>query len=156
MSAPEDMSTRETLTEALKTALKAQNKIEIATLRLILAAIKDKEIAARTASTEFGESDMSALLGKMIRQRQESAASYEAAQRPELAANERAEIEVIRRFLPPQMAESDIMAAVQKVIGELQASSLKDMGKVMGALKQRYAGQMDFSHASCLVKKQLA
>lgn len=151
------MGTRDELTDALKKALKAQNKIEISTLRLVLAAIKDREIALRSAgSGELADEDLAALLGKMIRQRQESATAYDAAQRPELAATERAEITVIRRFLPPQMEESDIIQAVQTVIGELQASSLKDMGKVMGALKQRYAGQMDFSHASCLVKKRLA
>ena len=154
------MGTREDIADALKQALKAQNKTEISTLRLILAAVKDREIAARSegaaGDAAKDEDAMPALLGKMIRQRRESAASYDAAQRPELAANERAEIDVIRRFLTPQMEESDIMTAVQTVIGELQASSLKDMGRVMGALKQRYAGKMDFSHASCLVKKSLA
>ncbi len=154
------MGTREDIAEALKLALKAQNKVEISTLRLILAAVKDRDIAARSsgAGADGGDEsgDMASLLGKMIRQRRESADAYDAAQRPELAAQERAEIEVIRRFLPPQMEESDMIAAVQTVIGELQANSLKDMGKVMGALKQRYAGKMDFSHASCLVKKSLA
>ena len=148
---------QERFTEALKTAVKAQDKIRVSTLRLILAAIKDRDIAARSADNGDGVSDDQILeiLAKMVKQRQEAATTYEEAGRLELAEQERAEIVVIEEFLPAQLGDEDIAAAVNEAIAETGAASLKDMGKVMGALKGKYAGQMDFGKAGGLVKKQL-
>ena len=148
---------QERFTEALKTAVKAQDKIRVSTLRLILAAIKDRDIAARSADNGDGVSDDQILeiLAKMVKQRQEAATTYEEAGRLELAEQERAEIVVIEEFLPAQLGNEDIAAAVNEAIAETGAASLKDMGKVMGVLKGKYAGQMDFGKAGGLVKKQL-
>ena len=143
--------------EALKAAVKNQDKVRISTLRLITAAIKDRDIAARTADNRDGVSDDEILeiLAKMVKQRQESAATYEQAGRLELAEQERSEIIVIEEFMPRQLDEEEMAAAVTAVIEAQAASSLKDMGKVMGALKSQYAGQMDFGKAGALVKQKL-
>lgn len=148
---------QERFTEALKDAVKSQDKIRVSTLRLITAAIKDRDIAARSADNGAGVSDEQILeiLAKMVKQRQEAAATYEEAGRLELAEQERAEITIIEEFLPTQLSEAEIEVAVAEAIAELDASSLKDMGKVMGALKSKYAGQMDFGKAGGLVKQRL-
>ena len=148
---------QEQFSEALKAAVKNQDKVRISTLRLITAAIKDRDIAARTADNRDGVSDDEILeiLAKIVKQRQESAATYEQAGRLELAEQERSEIIVIEEFMPRQLDEEEMAAAVTAVIEAQAASSLKDMGKVMGALKSQYAGQMDFGKAGALVKQKL-
>ena len=149
---------QERFTEALKEAVKSQDKIRISTLRLITAAIKDRDIAARGADRGEGASDEQVLeiLAKMVKQRQEAAATYEEAGRLELAEQERAEILVIEEFLPAQLSDDEIQNAVNEAIAQTAAASLKDMGKVMGVLKGKYAGQMDFGKAGGLVKQQLS
>lgn len=148
---------QERFNEALKEALKSQDKIRVSTLRLITAAIKDRDIAARSADSGDGVTDEQVLeiLVKMVKQRQEAASTYEEAGRLELAEQERAEITVIEEFLPAQLSDDEIAAAVDAAIAEIGAETLKDMGKVMGALKGKYAGQMDFGKAGGLVKGKL-
>ena len=148
---------QEELSEALKAAVKSQDKIRISTLRLMTAAIKDRDIAARTADNRDGVSsdEILQILAKMVKQRQEAATTYEEAGRLELAEQERSEIAVIEEFMPRQLDAEAISAAVDAVIAQLGAESLKDMGKVMGALKGQYAGQMDFGKAGALVKAKL-
>ena len=149
---------RQKIDAALKAAMKARNdKVRVSTLRLINAAIKDRDIAARSEDRCEGVSDdeILAILTKMVKQREESSETYEKACRPDLAEQERAEIEVIREFMPRQLSESEIENAVTDVIKELDASGLKDMGKCMGALKQRYQGAMDFGQAGAMMKKAL-
>lgn len=149
---------RNSLNEALKTALKSQEKCEISTLRLILAALKDRDIAARSDGDGegIGEDEILEMLNKMVRQRRDSAEVYRGNGRPELADKEEREIEVVRRFLPRPLNDDEMQGAIGDVIGELEAQTIKDMGKVMGTLKQRFAGRMDFGKASALVKEQLA
>lgn len=150
---------REQIDTALKTAMKAQDdKLRVATLRLINAAIKDRDIAARADDRCNGVSDEEILqiLAKMVKQREESADAYDKGCRPELAEQERAEIEVIRSFLPRQLSEDEIRSAVSDVIAEYEASGLKDMGKCMGALKERYTGAMDFGRAGKFMKESLS
>lgn len=147
---------RQELTEALKTALKARDARAVSTLRLILAALKDRDIAARPAKTDgIDEAEIGELLNKMVRQRRQSITLYEQGNRLDLAQQEAEEIAVIERFLPKQLSEADASAAIDTTIKELGAGSIKDMGKVMAALKARYAGQMDFGRASALVKQKL-
>ena len=148
---------REAINGALKEATKAQQKRRMATLRLMTAAIKDRGIQNRTAGKgdEVEETEVMEILAKMIKQRRESADTYEGAGRLELAEQEREEIVIIEEFLPKQLSEEDVVAAVGEVISELGAEGLKDMGRTMGALKERYAGQMDFGKASALVKEKL-
>ena len=148
---------QERIAEALKTAVKNQDKVRVSTLRLIVAAIKDRTIAARTADNGDGITDAQIMdiLAKMVKQRQEAATTYEGAGRLELAEQERAEIGVIEEFLPRRLDADEMALAVQQAIEEMEAASLKDMGKVMGALKGRYAGQMDFGQAGALVKEKL-
>ena len=153
------MSLREQLNDAMKEAMKAKDTKRLATLRLMLAALKDRDIAARTETSRelLGDDEILGLLAKMIKQREESAAAYDAGNRPELAAGEREEIAIIRSFMPAQMDEAgDEGRRRQAVIAELGAASIKDMGKVMAALKERYAGQMDFAKASGTVKELLS
>ncbi len=147
---------RETITAALKLATKAQDKRRISTLRLMSAAIKDRDIAARTAGKgEATEAELLDLLAKMIKQREESEKIYADAGRAELAKQEAEEIVIIREFLPQQLSDSEMEAAIAETIAKTAASSVKDMGKVMAELKARYAGQMDFARASALVKAKL-
>jgi uncharacterized protein YqeY len=152
------MSLRAQLTDAMKEAMKAKDTKRLSTVRLILAALKDRDIAARSETNKelVGDDDILTLLAKMIKQREESAIAFDAGNRPELAANERGEIAVIRTFMPAQMDEAAMKAAVAKVIAESGAASIKDMGKVMAVLKERYAGQMDFSKASAATKDALS
>ncbi len=152
------MSLRATLNDAMKEAMKAKDAKRLATVRLMLAALKDRDIAARSETSRelLGDDEILTLLAKMIKQREESATAYDAGNRPELAAGEREEIAIIRGFMPKQMDEAEAAAAIKAVIAELGASSIKDMGKVMAALKERYAGQMDFSKASAATKAALS
>jgi len=147
---------RETITAALKLATKAQDKRRVSTLRLVSAAIKDRDIAARTAGKgEATDAELLELFAKMIKQREESEKIYREAGRAELATQEAEEIAIIREFLPAQLLDADAQKAIADAIAETGASSVKDMGKVMAALKARYAGQMDFAKASALVKAKL-
>ena len=146
---------RARLNEDLKAAMKA--KAATATLRLILAALKDRDIAARSKGNTEGIDDTEILqmMQTMIKQRQESIAHYEQGGRCELADREADEIKIIEGFLPAQLNENDMASAVKNIIAELGATGVKDMGRTMGALKQRYAGQMDFGKASAIVKQAL-
>ena len=147
---------RERLTEAMKAAMKAGEKRRLATVRMIQAALKDKDIEARGAGRgQASDEEILGLLQKMIKQRQESAGIYEQAGRAELAAQEREEIEIISSYLPKQMDETETRQAIEAAIAETGAASMKDMGKVIGALRGKYAGQMDFAKASALVKEML-
>lgn len=144
---------RDEINEALKAAVKSQDKRSMATLRLVNAAIKDRDIAARTSGKDcVGDDDIRQILAKMIRQREESAATYTDAGRPELAAQEREEIEIIQRFLPRQLSEEEIRSACASVVKEIGAAGLRDMGRTMATLKERYPGQLDFGRASAVVK----
>jgi uncharacterized protein YqeY len=150
------MSLRERFGEEMKVAMKAGDKPRLAAIRLVQAALKDKDIELRGAGKgPASDDDILALLQKMIKQRQESLAIYEGAGRAELAAQERAEAEVIASFLPKQMDASETRAAIEAAIAEAGAASIKDMGKVIGLLRGKYAGRMDFSHASGVVKELL-
>lgn len=148
---------RTRLSDALKDAMKAKEALATSTLRLILAALKDRDIAERTKGNGEGVGDDAILemLQKMVRQRHESIEMYTKGGRPELAKREGEEIEVIERFLPRQMDETDMRAAIEAAIGELGAASVKDMGRVMAVLKERYPGRMDFGKASGIVKEAL-
>ena len=147
---------RENFTAELKTAMKAGDKRRVDTIRMINAALKDKDIEARTSGKEVTEDDILALLQKLVKSRQESMAIYEANARPELAAQEREEIAIISTFLPQPLSEAEVAEAVKAAIAETGASSIKDMGKVVAALKAAHAGKMDFSKVSGLVKAALA
>jgi uncharacterized protein len=148
---------REEINTALKSAMKARDERRVSTLRLVSAAIKNAEIEAQMRGrASLADDDLRALLQKMIKQGQESVDIYDKAGRTELADRERGEIEVISGFLPQQMSELEVKEAVSKTISELGARTLKDMGKVMGGLKEGYAGRMDFGKASALVKQALA
>ena len=148
---------RERFTAAMKEALKAGDKRRLATVRLIQAALKDKDIEARGAGKgEASEEEILGLLQKMIKQRQESAAIYEGAGRAELAAQEREEAEIVGSFLPRQLDEAETRAAIEAAIAETGAAGPKDMGRVIGALRTKYAGRMDFGKASGLAKGMLA
>ena len=152
------MSLRQQLNDAMKEAMKAKDAKRLATVRLVLAALKDRDIAARTETSKdlVGDDDILTLLAKMIKQREESATAFDAGNRPEMAAGEREEIAVIRTFMPAQMDDAAMKAAVAAVIAEAGATSIKDMGKVMAVLKEKYAGQMDFSKASAATKDALS
>ena len=148
---------RTRISEALKTAMKAKEPHIVATVRLIMAALKDRDIAARSKGNSDGVSDdeILSMLQSMIKQRRESIEMYEKGGRAELAEQESGEIGIIETFLPEQMDEAAVKAAIEEIVQETGASSLKDMGKVMGLLKENFAGQMDFSKASALVKAKL-
>jgi len=148
---------REQFTDALKTAMKKQDKRKTSTLRLILAAIKDRDIASRSEDRDgVSDSEILDILARMIKQRRESVVTYEEAGRLELAAQEQEEIDIISTFLPKQLDDDEIDAAVTATLKEIDAAGLKDMGRAMAALKDRYAGQMDFSKASAMVKSKLS
>jgi uncharacterized protein YqeY len=151
------MGLRERINDSVKDAMKAKDQKRLGTLRLINAAIKDRDIAARTEASRdlLSDDDLLGLLAKMIKQREDSIAAYKAGNRADLVQNEEDEIAVIRGFMPKQMTDEDAQAAITQVIGEVGAASIKDMGKVMNALKERYAGQMDFGKASGTVKTLL-
>lgn len=147
---------RDQFSTALKEAMKAGDKRRIATVRLITAALKDRDIEARGAGKEaISDEEIMALLQKMVRQRQESVTIYEGAGRTDLAEQEKEEIAVINNFLPKAMDADEAREAIKAVIAELGASSLRDMGKVVGALKERFPGRLDFGKVSPLVKELL-
>ena len=149
---------RDRLKDALKEAMKAKDEVGLRTLRLILAALKDRDIAARPSGNSDGidEDEILGMLQSMIKQRHDSIEMYNQGSRDDLVAGEAAEIAVITQFLPQQLSDDEVAAAVATIIAETGAESIKDMGKVMGALKSRYAGQMDFGKAGQMVKATLA
>lgn len=150
-------SLRERFMPDMKEAMKAGEKEKVAAIRLIIAALKEKDIEARGAGKgEATDEEVLGLLQKMIKQRQESISIYEANGRPELAAGEKAEVDVISAYLPKQMSEDEVKAAISAAVTESGAASVKDMGKVIAILRANYAGQMDFGKASGLVKAALA
>jgi len=148
---------RQHFNEALKTAMLGKDSRTVSTVRLIVAALKDRDIAARSRGVTDGIPDEEVLqmLQQMVKQRRESITLYEQGNRLDLAQQETEEIDIISRFLPKQMSEAETTEAVKSVIGEIEAKSLKDMGRVMAVLKERFAGTMDFTKASSLVKGQL-
>ena len=148
---------RDVITNALKDAMKSGDKARTGTLRLVNAAIKDKDIANRGSGREpASEDEIVQILLKMTKQREESAKIYADNARPELAEKERAEIAIIADYLPQQMDEAGAEAAIAAVIADIGAAGMKDMGKVMTALKERHAGQMDFGKANGVVKRLLS
>jgi uncharacterized protein YqeY len=150
------MSMRDTITGALKSAMKSRDTDRLAALRLINAAIKDRDIAARgDGAPEISDAEIVTVLTRMVKQRRESARAYEEAARLDLAEKETAEISVIEEFLPRQMSYAEIDAAVSAIIAETGASGVRDIGKVMGLLKTRHAGAMDFAKAGAAVKARL-
>lgn len=148
---------REKLMDALKVAMKAKESAKISTIRMVQAAIKDLEIANRTKpNPETTDADIALLLAKLVKQREESAKIYDEGDRPELAAKEREEIAIIAEFMPKQLSEEEAVAAIKAVIAETGAASMKDMGKVMAVLRERFPGQMDFGKASGQIKSLLS
>ncbi len=152
------MTLRTRFTESLKEAMRAKDMRAVSTIRMIMAGLKDRDIAARSRGVTDGidEAEILSMMQGLIKQRTESAAMYDQGGRPELAQQEREEIGVIERFLPKQMSEEEAAAAIDSIVAELEASSIKDMGRVMAELKARHAGQMDFAKAGGLVKARLS
>jgi hypothetical protein len=152
------MTLRNEINTALKQAMRDRAAERLSTLRLISAAIKDRDIAARGEGREdgVGEDEVLAILSKMVKQRQESARTYEEGGRLDLAERELNEITVIEEFLPKQLDEDETVTAIKAAIAETGAGSIRDMGKVMGALKSKYTGQMDFGRVGPMVKDQLS
>lgn len=152
------MELRTRVTAAMKQAMKDRDSAKLSTIRLINAAIKDRDIAARGSGSEDGVDDTAILeiLGKMVKQRRESARTYEEGGRLDLAEAELAEIPVIEDFLPRKLSDAEVETAISAALTEVGASSLRDMGKVMGLLKSKYAGQMDFGSVGGQVKTKLA
>lgn len=147
---------RQEISQALTTAMKAHEKMRASTLRLIMAALKDRDIANRGAGKDpVSDDEILATLAKMIKQREESAKMYEEGNRIELAETERAEIAIIKEFLPQQLSDEEVRANSAAAIAEIGAEGLRDMGKVMAVLKERYTGQMDFAKASAVLKELL-
>jgi uncharacterized protein len=151
------MGLREDINNALKEAMKSGDKLKVSTFRLMNAAIKERDIQGRTAGRDAGVSDDQILdvFVKMVKQRQESLATYEQAGREDLAAQERGEIAIIQSFMPQPLSEDQMKSEIGRTIAEMGAQGMKDMGKVMGALKQRYAGRMDMGKAGAIVKSLL-
>ncbi|OZA07136.1 MAG: glutamyl-tRNA amidotransferase [Rhodobacterales bacterium 17-64-5] len=150
------MELRERLQVAVKEAMKAKLPERLSTLRMVSSAIKDREIAARGEGTAVGENDILTLLGKMVKQRQESAKAYAAGGRPELETKEMNEIKVLNEFLPQQVTGADLETAIAAAVAEAEATSVKDMGRVMAVLKAKYTGMMDFGAVGALIKAQLS
>ncbi|MBO9455579.1 GatB/YqeY domain-containing protein [Paracoccus sp. R12_1] len=152
------MDLRARLQAATKDAMKSRDSTRLSTLRLIGAAVKDREIALRGGDGEGGEmteAELVAIMSRMVKQRQESVRAYEEGGRLELAAQEQEEIEIIQEFLPRQLSEAETVSAIDSVISDLGASSIRDMGRVMADLRQRHAGQMDFGMVGPMVKDRL-
>ena len=147
------MGLRDRFTDAMKTAMKAKDAKRLGAIRLMLADVQKQGIANKNEN--LSDDEILAVLARMIKQREDSAAAFESGGRPELAANERDEIAVIREFMPKQMSVEEARAAVKEIIAATGAASPKDMGKVMAALKERYTGAMDFGKASGFVKEAL-
>ncbi len=152
------MTKREEFSARLKESLKNKDQVALSTIRLIQAALKDRDINARTSGNQDGipEADILSMLQSMIKQRLESAKTYRDAGRPELAEREEAEIKVIESFLPKQMSDEEVGKAIDDIITSTGAGDIKDMGKVMNELKARYAGQMDMGKAGGTVKQKLS
>lgn len=147
---------RDDINNALKTAMKEQDKERLSTLRLINAAVKDRDIANRgEGKAAVDDAELQSILARMIKQREESAKMYDEGGRPELSAVERAEIEIIREFLPRQLDDAEVEKAIADAVEATQAESLRDMGKVMAWLKERYNGQIDFSKVGAIVRERL-
>ena len=148
---------RQQFNEALKTAMLAKDSRTVSTVRLIVAALKDRDIAARSRGVTDGipDDEVLQMLQQMVKQRRESITLYEQGARLDLAQQEKEEIDIISRFLPKQMSEEETAEAIKAVVAEIDATTLKDMGRVMAVLKERFAGTMDFTKASALVKGQL-
>jgi uncharacterized protein YqeY len=151
------MSLRQRVNDELKQAMKAADKLKVSTLRLVNAAIKERDIENRTAGPDsgVGEGQILEVLNKMIKQRQDSLAAYEQAGRLDLAEQERGEIAIIRTFMPEMVGEAETAAAIAAAIAETGAASVRDMGKVMAHLKERYAGRMDFGRVGAAVNTRL-
>lgn len=149
------MALRDEFTASLKEAMKAGDKLKVSTLRLITSALKDRDIEARGAGKTLNDDDILALLQKMVKQRQESLKIYQEAGRSDLAEQEEGEITIIQSYLPQQMDEGAVSSAINSIIAEIGAASIKDMGKVMATLKERFAGRMDFGAASGVIKAKL-
>ncbi|HZT20288.1 MAG TPA: GatB/YqeY domain-containing protein [Dongiaceae bacterium] len=149
---------RQRLNDALKEALKARDQRTVSTLRMVLAQLKDRDIAARPSGNAagIGEAEIVEMLQKMVKQRQESIVLYKQGNRADLVRQEEEEIAVIARFLPRQLDEAEASAAIEAAIAETEARSVKDMGKVMARLKEGFAGRMDFARAGALVKQRLS
>ncbi len=147
---------KDTINSEIKISMLSSNKDKTSTLRLILAAIKDREIAAREKKQDIDDAIVMDVLSKMVKQRLESADIYKKNNRLELAAKEELEIEVIREFLPKQLTEQEIKEIILKLIEETNSSSIRDMGNIMGTLKSKYAGQLDFALAGKLLKEHLS
>jgi len=146
------MGLRQRFSEEMKAAMKAKEARRLSTIRLMMDAVQKQDIATKS---DISDDEVLTVLARMIKQREESAATYDTGGRPELAQGERDEIVVIREFMPKQMSEDESREAVKSAIAATGAASMKDMGKVMAALKERHTGQMDFSKASALVKDLL-
>lgn len=146
---------RDEIMQAVKDAMKSGEKARLSTLRMVQAKIKDADIAARPSKDKIADGEIVELMARMVKQRRESISLYEQGGRQELADQEQAEIKVIESFMPKQLGEAEITAAIGGIIAETGATSIKDMGKVMAALKEKFAGQMDFAKASAIVKSQL-
>ena len=151
----EMIALRDLVSAQMKEAMKAGDKTRVGALRLVIAALKDREIEARGSGKIVSRADELALLTKMVKSRQESLAIYRQAKRDDLAAQESAEIAIISEYLPKQLDEAQVTAAAKAAIAETGAATLRDMGKVVSALKERYPGQMDFAKASAIVKALL-
>ncbi len=150
------MSLRTRLSDDMKNAMRAKDERVLATVRLILAALKDKDIAARPKGvTAIPDEEIMQMMNGMIKQRRDSIALYQQGNRPELAQKEQGEIDVIQSYLPQQMSADEVTAAVKQAIADAGAASVKDMGKVMGLLKERFTGKMDFASVSGVVKQHL-
>ena len=151
------MLLRQELTANVKEAMKAKDSLRVSTLRLVNAAIKDRDIAARSADRCGGidDAEILSLLAKMVKQREESAKTYEENARPELAERERAEIVIMREFMPKPLSDSEVEDTVKSLIDDMGATCLKDMGKIMGRLKSDYSGRVDMGKAGAIVKARL-
>ena len=148
---------RETLSEAMKTAMRDRDARATATIRMVMAAVKQADIEARPKGNAVGvsEEDIAGIMQKLIKQRRESIVLYQQGNRQDLVDQETAEIAIIERFLPTQMGEPEMIAAIDSLASELGATNIKDMGKVMAGIKAKYAGQMDMARAGALVKSRL-
>jgi hypothetical protein len=152
------MTLRTDLSDALKDAMRAKDETGVSTLRMILAGLKDRDIATRTkgAGEPIAESEILEMLQKMVKQRQESIELYRKGNRPDLVAKEQAEIAIVERYLPKQLSDAEMETIVGQVVGKTGATSIRDMGRVIAALREEYSGRMDFARASQLVKARLS
>lgn len=152
------MTLRTDLSDALKDAMRAKDEVGVSTVRMILAGLKDRDIAARTKGDgqPIADSEILEMLQKMVKQRQESIELYQKGHRPDLVAKEQAEIGVIERYLPKQLSDAEMETIVGQVVGRTGAASIRDMGRVIAALRAEYSGQMDFARASQMVKARLS